>query len=265
MRGQSNSVSQYFSLLFSDWLNIVSNAITIASLLIGFLNETSLPLVLTRIPREGYILLAFLAFGVANYRIYMKVKREEGVFDFKITKVEGVGITSEPILYNGQDFSFAPDIKFQVIARLFISNVGAQTAVNFEFISLMPLALNQIQSLEVALAKSGTFKNKEDNPYYFKPDDMSGDFQFRMIFNVNTEYLEKTFGALGKVGLAKLTIGATPTGRKRIERTIDFDFSPAFKHQVEERIPNRVNQNLPATIKAFGLMKRYWLGQEKSD
>jgi hypothetical protein len=141
-----------------------------------------------------------------------------------------------------------------------LTNVGAQTAVNFKFVSLHPIKSENIRAIEYSLSKAGSGGGKLDNPYYFRQDDMSSDFQFRIKFTVDTEYLEKTFGALSKVGKVKLTVGATPTGRKTIEKSFECDFSSGLKHQIEERIPHRATQNLPGAIQAFNLMKRYWTG-----
>ena len=100
-----------------------------------------------------------------------------------------------------------------------------------------------------------------DNPYYFRTDDMSENFQLRVKFSVSTEVLEKIYGSLGKIGKIQVKLSATPTGKHPIFQTFECDLSPAFS-EVEGRVANKAGQNISLATKGIRLMKRFWMGPD---
>ncbi len=258
---KNNNIFHYLSLLFNGWLGIISNVISLVSLVVGLWNNSELPALLSSIPREGYITLSFIAFAIANYRVYKQIEKNDSDFKFEIVKSEGVGATSDIVVFTPEQIAFAEEIKFQVVLRIFIVNVGAQTAVKFSVESLSPFPSQSIKDLQFELHKNGSF-GKVDNPYYFRTDEMSENFQLRIEFSVQTEILEKIYGSLGKVGKVRIRISATPTGKRPIFQDFECDLSPAFS-QIESRVANRATQSIPLATKAINLMKRFWMGPEK--
>lgn len=258
---KNNNILHYLSLLFNGWLGIISNVVSLASLVVGLWNNSELPVLLSSIPREGYITLSFFAFAIANYRVYKQIERNDSDFKFEILKSEGVGVTSDIVVFTPDQITFADEIKFQVALRIFIVNVGPQTAVKFSVESLPSFPSQSIKDLQLELHKIDSH-GKVDNPYYFRTDDMSENFQLRIKFSVQTETLEKIFGSLGKVGKVQIKISAIPTGRRPIFKDFECDLSPAFS-QVESRVANRAIQSVPLATKAINLMKRFWMGSDK--
>jgi hypothetical protein len=258
MRKSTNNFVQYLSLLFADWIGIISNITTFASLFLGLWDVSKLPSWLSLVPKEGYITLSYFAFIFANYRVYIRVKKDDSTFSFDIKKAENTNIeTHAAILFNGSEVSFATSMVFYINIRLFATNIGSQSAVDFKIVSLSPLPFEKVEILELKLTKQGSV-GILDNPYYFRPDDMTSDLQIRVKFRVELDVLETTFGALSKLKTLKCGVGATPTGKSIIVKLVECDFSQAI-YDIENRIAMAC-QKSETSQKALLLMKRFWLG-----
>jgi hypothetical protein len=252
-------IREYFSLLFSDWLNIISNVVTIVSLVVGLLDSSILPSYLSSIPKEGYILLAFVAFSLANFRIYQRNHKEDSKFDFEILKIDGIGLANELFQIKREEASLTKSIPLMLTVRLVVTHKGPPSSVRFSLESVkfdtkdLPFSLTELK-----LIKSGT-GTKLENPHYFKPDEMSDSYQIRVDFEVDTEEIERLFGAIGNIGSLDVTFRATSVNEKAINRTIECDYSPIHT-RTEERFIAKLQHTPNSATSMVMLMKRYWKG-----
>lgn len=250
---------RYLTLLFGDWINLVSVGLTLLSLLAGLLEDTALPGLLQTLPRSIFVLIAFMSFAYANFRINSRFT--ESTFEMEFAGVVDLSLVKGGFEFADTHVKLEKDLTIKLTADLLVSNKVAARSIHFFIATIDPdgLLACEPSDLKVQIRRkaSGIWL---ENPYHFNADEMYRDFQIVIDLPFSVPKVESTFGSLSQFRCAEVSVAALQPEGSIMTQSISIDLTP-IHHRLEDIISSKMqhlqNSRIPAKEMLLAI-KRYY-------